>query len=100
MRSELEPDGDLVFVVEDDGEGIPGEVLPRLFDPFSRANSAVARNEEGTGLGLPLCKRLTELLGGEIDVRTSSGDGTCVTIRFPADAVEIGLASPKVVALH
>jgi CheY-like chemotaxis protein/anti-sigma regulatory factor (Ser/Thr protein kinase) len=68
--------------VRDTGLGIPEERMEDLFKPFRRLGmeeSAV----EGTGLGLTLCKRLTELMGGELGVQSIQGQGSTFSIRFP-----------------
>jgi signal transduction histidine kinase/ligand-binding sensor domain-containing protein len=75
-----------VFVVEDDGPGIPAEQLDRLFQPFTQADSSTSRRFGGTGLGLALTRRLVSLLGGEITVRSAPGLGSAFTIRIPDGA--------------
>lgn len=72
-----------VFVVEDDGPGIPPDQLERLFQPFTQADSSTSRRFGGTGLGLALTRRLVSLLGGEIEVRSTAGLGSSFTIRIP-----------------
>jgi two-component system nitrogen regulation sensor histidine kinase NtrY len=63
--------------VTDDGEGIAAELLPRIFEPrFSTTTS-------GSGLGLPIVRRLVEGWGGEVEVSSAEGAGTTVTIRLP-----------------
>ncbi|HJU04137.1 MAG TPA: ATP-binding protein, partial [Nitrospiraceae bacterium] len=67
--------------VTDNGQGIPREALPKLFDPFFRA-SHHERSQKGLGLGLSIVKELVELHGGAITVRSDEGKGTqfCFTI--------------------
>ncbi len=74
---------EVVFVVEDDGPGIPADQLERLFQPFTQADSSTSRRFGGTGLGLALTRRLVSLLGGEISVRSTPGLGSAFTIRIP-----------------
>ena len=69
-------DGAVRIVVQDDGHGIPPDVLPRIFEPhFSTRTS-------GSGLGLAISRRLIEGWGGGIEVASTVGDGTAVTIRL------------------
>jgi signal transduction histidine kinase len=64
--------------VEDNGKGIPAELLPRVFEPrFSTTTS-------GSGLGLAIVRRLVESWGGQIEVESETGRGTIVTVRLPA----------------
>jgi signal transduction histidine kinase/ligand-binding sensor domain-containing protein len=75
-----------VFIVEDDGPGIPDEQIDRLFQPFTQADSSTSRRFGGTGLGLALTRRLVSLLGGEITVKSAPGFGSAFTIRVPDGA--------------
>ena len=67
---------------EDEGPGIPTEVLPRLFIPF------YTRRAGGTGLGLALCRRFVHAHGGEIDLGMRPGGGARFTVLLPLEAPE------------
>jgi PAS domain S-box-containing protein len=68
--------------VEDSGIGIASPQLGHIFDPFMQADSEEGRNE-GTGLGLTICRYFTELMGGEIKVRSEPTQGTCFQVDLP-----------------
>jgi PAS domain S-box-containing protein len=82
----LERSGDTaVLTVEDDGQGIAPEMLPRIFDFFVQAEQTLDRSKGGLGIGLTLVRRLVELHGGTIEARSrGSGQGSEFVVRLPA----------------
>lgn len=71
--------------VEDTGIGIPAESIGSLFKPFQQLDTGLARKHEGTGLGLSICKKLIEMMNGNIGVESIPGKGSVFTIRFRKD---------------
>ena len=82
ISTEIEDDF-LRISIEDSGIGIPEDRLESIFLSFEQADSSISRNYGGTGLGLPITKRLVELHGGSIEVRTEEGKGSCFSFTLP-----------------
>ena len=74
--------GTLLIDVEDTGIGIPAEELEEVFKPFVQAEARQTAEKEGTGIGLTIVKRLTELMGGSLTVNSEVGQGTVFHLRF------------------
>ena len=74
------------FEIEDTGEGIPVDMQSHVFEKFWQQEDFITRRNSGTGLGLTLCKRLVELMGGRIGFRSTPGQGSCFYFQFPLKA--------------
>jgi signal transduction histidine kinase len=72
--------GTVLVTVSDDGEGIPAQSLPRIFERFYRADSSRARDFGGTGLGLAIVKHLVTAMGGKVGAESRLGHGTTIRI--------------------
>ncbi|HBL31873.1 MAG TPA: hypothetical protein DD490_34050, partial [Acidobacteria bacterium] len=85
---------ELQFDVRDTGIGIAPEAMGRLFKSFSQVDSSTARRFGGTGLGLAISKRLVELMGGEVGLRSEEGQGTTLWFTLPLCAAPGRPAEP------
>ena len=81
-RQKQDGHGHIVLSVQDTGCGIPAGSLERVFEPFYTTKGP----GEGTGLGLPICRKLMESMGGRIEVVSDEGSGTTFTLWFPLAA--------------
>ncbi len=91
------PDGEVVVradygdsqgwrvTVTDTGCGLSSEDIPKVLEPFGQVRTGSLQSHEGTGLGLSLSKKLTELHGGQLEIESTLGAGTKVTLWFPKD---------------
>ena len=87
----------IVIKVQDNGIGIAPEDIARVIRPFEQVETVLSRSHGGTGLGLPLTSKLTELHGGTFDIQSEVGNGTTVIVRLPAERLR---PSPVVMLQH
>ncbi|MAU40108.1 MAG: hypothetical protein CMF31_00635 [Kordiimonas sp.] len=80
-----EEGGPLIITVKDSGIGIAEEDIPHIMEPFRQADTQFNRNTEGTGLGVTLVKKLTELHDGHMNICSELGLGTAVSLSFPPE---------------
>ena len=80
----LNPNGSILVEITDNGIGIPKSRLEHVMNPFEQVHEAHDVNEEGTGLGLPIVKKLIELHGGEFSLLSRVNKGTKARIIFPS----------------
>ena len=71
------------FTVADTGIGMSEEFQKHIFEEFSRENTSTVSHIQGTGLGMPIVKKLVELMDGTIDIKSKLGEGTTVTVSIP-----------------
>ena len=83
MRIAAPADGGVEMSVADTGLGMTAEQTARLFQAFTQAETSTARRYGGTGLGLSICRRLAELMDGEIQVESRPGEGSTFRVRLP-----------------
>jgi signal transduction histidine kinase len=73
----------ILFTVKDDGEGIPDEMMAKIFQPFVQGDSSFTRVHGGSGLGLAISSRFCQMLGGTIAVESKLGKGTTFFVTLP-----------------
>lgn len=71
------------FIVADTGPGIAPDQIAAIFDPFIQGDASATRRRDGAGLGLTICRRLCERMGGTIAVDSDLGRGTTFTVELP-----------------
>lgn len=85
LSQEKEGRGAIHFIVQDTGIGIPKDYMELIFEPFCQIDGSASRKYKGSGLGLNICKKLVELLGGEISVVSVPDQGSTFTVIIPMD---------------
>lgn len=79
----------LVFTVTDTGIGIAPEHFERIFEPFTQVDASTTRKYGGTGLGLPICRRLATAMGGTLQVESELGGGSRFIVRLPLTEIVV-----------
>ncbi len=77
----------VTFAVEDTGIGMSADEILIALQPFGQVDNSLSRKSDGTGLGLPLTRRLVELHGGTLEIASTTGKGTIVIVQLPARCV-------------
>jgi len=94
LEAYLDHRGWLVLAVSDTGSGIESAFQKELFETFSRAEQVATRHHSGAGLGLAICRRLVEAMGGGIDVSSQPGRGSRFSVRLPLQGMRRRAPSP------
>ena len=95
QRSDTATQHELLFAVRDTGIGLAADAAARLFQPFTQADASVTRRYGGTGLGLTICKKLVDLMGGRIGVRSEPGRGSVFWFTVPFEKAPGDIAGPQ-----
>jgi PAS domain S-box-containing protein len=85
----------LRFEVQDTGIGMPDEVQRQLFQPFTQGDASISRRYGGTGLGLTISHRLVHMMGGDIDVHSTLGQGSCFGFELRLPVQPQAAAGPR-----
>jgi signal transduction histidine kinase len=96
IAGEVDETGSLRLAVKDSGIGIAKEHLAKVLEPFWQVDSGLNRCQEGTGLGLPLAKRLIEMHGGSLHLSSEPGSGTTAMVSLPAERIVIAAIPDRV----
>ena len=83
LKIKSENKNQIRFDVTDTGIGMNDEQIGNVFEEFTQAESSTSKNYGGTGLGLPISKKMTEIMGGRMEVESKEGKGTTFSITIP-----------------
>ena len=78
----------IIFAVKDTGIGISESYMEKIFDKFTQADTSTTRKFGGSGLGLSISKQLSQLLNGDISVKSEKNKGSCFTLTLPIICLE------------
>jgi signal transduction histidine kinase len=87
VSAAMTAEGSIALAIRDTGIGMAPEEIPLALEPFRQLDGAFNRRFEGTGLGLPLARRLAEMHGGQLRITSATGKGTTATLILPASRV-------------
>jgi signal transduction histidine kinase/CheY-like chemotaxis protein len=84
----------ITFRITDTGIGLTADQMVKLFQDFAQADASTTRQFGGTGLGLALTRRFCQMMGGDVTVRSATGEGSVFTIKLPAIVIEMKSEQP------
>ncbi|MCX5934800.1 MAG: ATP-binding protein, partial [Pseudanabaena sp. LacPavin_0818_WC45_MAG_42_6] len=87
-QTQSEKELTLLFEVKDSGIGLSPEQIQKLFQPFTQASIATARQYGGTGLGLAICQKLVQMMRGHIWAESSLGEGSTFSFTLPVSVTD------------
>jgi signal transduction histidine kinase len=87
LSAAMTAEGGIALAIRDTGIGMAPDEIPLALEPFRQLDGAFNRRFEGTGLGLPLARRLAEMHGGQLQIASATGEGTTATLILPASRV-------------
>jgi signal transduction histidine kinase len=87
IEADCQPNDGFTISVTDSGIGIATEDIPKALERFGQIEDSFTRRHQGTGLGLPISKKLVELHGGTLLLKSAVGEGTCVTVWLPPERI-------------
>ena len=90
FKAQHQASSTLAFIVQDTGIGMTTTQIAKALEPFQQVDNSLTRRYEGTGLGLPIARSLSELLGGKLSIDSTTGRGTRVTVILPPERVVTG----------
>ncbi len=93
ISASLDAPSGLSILVQDTGIGIPASDLERVLEPFVQVENSLTRSYQGSGLGLPLAAKMTELHGGKLSIASQIGRGTLVRLAFPGERIALKAAA-------
>ena len=93
ISANLDVPSGLSILVQDTGIGIPASDLERVLEPFVQVENSLTRSYQGSGLGLPLAAKMTELHGGKLSIASQLGRGTLVRLAFPNERIALKAAA-------
>jgi len=96
-RARTEHGEEIVFSVADSGIGMTPVQMAKLFEAFAQAEASTSRRYGGTGLGLAITKRFAEMMGGDVNVASTPGEGSVFTIRLPVATSGKAPGAPPIV---
>ena len=89
LRVRLEAPEGLRLTVQDTGPGVPAHLQEAVFEPFFQVDGSTTRRVEGAGLGLAVCRRMVQAMGGTLHLESAPGEGSTFVLQWPETALKV-----------